>query len=193
MSHVGRMARIVCCVVFGSAACAVLLVADVAPAGACSCLAIDDDEAFAVADAVFTGTAVARREPSDPVAPATLVLDVDRVYKGSVSTRQEVRTPSSSAACGLSPTRAPLLVFAAEPGTGPSASLDAGPGQLVAFLCGGTRALAAEDVPASFGAGIPPAVASHDGAVDGRMLAVGALATVVVAVAAAVAVTRRTA
>jgi hypothetical protein len=86
-----------------------------------------------------------------------------------------------------------VLVFAAEPGSTRRGSLDAGDGQLVAFLCGGTRDVTQRAVPAAFGAGrAPPArpVGDH-GTVDTTMAVVGLAALLVVAVLAAAATRRR--
>jgi hypothetical protein len=186
--------RIACTVAFVFAAVPVVLAAAATPATACSCLAIDDAEAFSLADAVFTGAAVERHEPRDPVSPTTLVFHVDHVYKGDVAALQEVRTPSSSAACGLSPTDGRLLVFAADPGVTRRGSLDATDGQLVAFLCGGTRDVSDDAVPVAFGTGRAPAATAatgDDGSLSGVVVVVVLAAVLVIAIAAAVAATRR--
>jgi hypothetical protein len=191
-----KVARVLGLIAIVVAACPVLLAVTAAPAAACSCLALDDDEAFSLADAVFTGSAVDRRVPSDPTAPTTLVFAVDHVYKGDVVATQEIRTPSSSAACGLSPDRSRLLVFAAEPGTTESGALDASDGQLVAFLCGGTRTVSADAVPASFGTGRAPPVdeaAEGGGGSRGWLVAAVALGVVLVGAGAVVALRRRAA
>jgi len=186
-----KVARVVCVLTVALLACPLLLVATAPPAGACSCVAVDDTEAFAQADAVFTGTAVAQRGQPNSTSPTTLVFDVDRVYKGDVAERQEVRTPSSSAACGLTPIdRAPLLVYATEPGGQGDASLGATDGQLVAHLCGGSRDATNGPVPASFGSG-RAASAGTGAAEDGTdwlfvVATVLALAVVLLLVAAAV-------
>jgi hypothetical protein len=161
--RIARVIRLAGALLIAFVGCPALLAVHAPPAAACSCLAIDDDEAFSLADAVFTGSAVERREADDPMSPTTLVFDVDHVYKGDVARRQTVRTPSSSAACGVRPSRDQLLVFASEPGTTRSGSLDASAGELVAFLCGGTRDLSGASVPTSFGEGrAPPGARSDD-------------------------------
>jgi hypothetical protein len=177
--HVGvamRIRRIVCAIGVTVAACPAVLAVTASPAGACSCTAIGDEEAFSLADVVFTGTVVAAEAPADATAPTTLRFDVDQVYKGDVAAHQEVRTPSSSAACGLAPTDERLLVFAAEPGATRSASLDATDGQLVAFLCGGTRDLTTTAVPRAFGAGRAPAAADGSGSRSGGDVDTGVVA-----------------
>ena len=193
-----RSARVVWVSALVLGACPLLLTLTATPAVACSCVAVDDTEAFAQADAVFTGTAVAPRAQPNSTAPTTLVFDVDRVYKGDVVQRQEVRTPSSSAACGLTPVDGTqLLVYATEPGSQPGTSLGATDGQLVSFLCGGSRDAASGPIPASFGEGT--AAAAGTGAVDDgtdwRFVVVTVLAVAVVlllvAAAVRVSVTRR--
>jgi hypothetical protein len=190
-----RIRRIVCAIAVAVAACPAVLAVTASPAGACSCIAIDDEEAFSLADAVFTGTVVVAETPADLTAPTTLRFDVDQVYKGDVTAHQEVRTPSSSAACGLAPTDERLLVFASEPGATRSASLGATDGQLVAFLCGGTRDLATIAVPTAFGTGRAPA--PGDGSGGGvergveRGVVAGLAAVLILAVVAGLVTTRR--
>lgn len=193
MRIAGRIACMACIVSCAFTIIPIALAVTATPAGACSCLAIDDIEAFSLADAVFTGAAVERHEPTDPLSSTTLVFDVDHVYKGDVGARQEVSTPSSSAACGISPTDDRMLVFATEPGTTRAGSLDAADGQLVAFLCGGTRDVSTATVPAAFGDGRAPAAADDGG--DGGGMDTGVVAVLagmlVLAAVAGVAATRR--
>ncbi|MEU8800306.1 hypothetical protein [Spirillospora sp. NPDC048819] len=105
---------------------------------ACSCAAMTDQEAYARADAVFTGRLVQRQVRSrgwgpwktrDSGDPATLVFEVSAVNKGKVSRRQDLVTASEGASCGLEADEGrEYLVFARWDG-----------GVLRAGLCGGTR------------------------------------------------------
>jgi hypothetical protein len=116
----------------------------VAPAAsACSCVGGTTQGFFADADAVFTGSLVAREEPATITSsadPALHVFAVDTVYKGKVHQSQGVLSPVSGATCGLELTGdGPFVVFATR-------SADLGGGefttmaddQYAAFLCGGT-------------------------------------------------------
>ncbi|MGP4023866.1 hypothetical protein [Actinomadura sp. 3N407] len=91
----------------------VALVGVVTPgrACACSCAAMTDQEAYAKADAVFTGRVVQRQVRSrgwgpwktqSSGDPATLVFQVSVVNKGEVTRRQDLVTASE----GASPTGA---------------------------------------------------------------------------------------
>ena len=137
-----------------SAACAVvLLVAGAllalmtAPALACSCVGFTEEEAFARAGAVFTGTVVDYQPPpmrplSSSADPATWVFHVHEVHKGAVAEpRQAVTSAVSGASCGLeiSKEQGTYKVFADGAG--------AAPGTLGATLCGGTYEVAAQEVP----------------------------------------------
>lgn len=128
------------------------------PAGACSCLALTDAQAYSRSDAVFTGRLVDVKEPAavrSSLDPATWVFSASRVYKGTVTRRQEVVTAISGASCGLEVAGpGKLLVFAVD-GRGGLAAKPAG-GQYSAGLCGGTRPLSERPVPASFGRGNRP-------------------------------------
>lgn len=104
-----------------------------APACACSCLPITDEQAYTQADAVFVGTVVRRTKPRPfPVSsahPVVITFQVHAVYKGGVLHRQRVRTAYSSASCGLDTIVGErYLVFA-----------DRSRGRLHVSLCGGTR------------------------------------------------------
>ncbi len=65
---------------------------------ACSCALPDPRAALAQADGAFVGTLVSRRQLEQQ---AVLVFAVDRILKGSIGRRVEVRTASNGAACGL--------------------------------------------------------------------------------------------
>ncbi|MBA8952939.1 hypothetical protein ACFQU9_19335 [Actinomadura namibiensis] len=95
---------------------------------ACSCARVTDAEAYARADAVFTGRPALRE--SENGGSVTLVFEVSAVHKGQVARRQGVRTASSGAGCGLEVAMGrEYLVFVTRDEGGPAAS-----------LCGGTRA-----------------------------------------------------
>lgn len=128
------------------AACA-LLALTAAPALACSCVGFTEEEAFARAEAVFTGTVVGYEPPptgpfSSSADPATWVFHVHEVHKGAVAEpRQAVTSAVSGASCGLeiSEEQGTYKVFADGGG--------AAPGTLGATLCGGTYEVAAQEVP----------------------------------------------
>lgn len=139
-----------------AAALAALGVTQAGPACACSCVGTTDREAFARADAVFSGRLADRDEPWWPVGSGgdrvTLTFEVDHVYKGDVISRQRVVTARSGASCGLEFFgTGPNLVFAQREGAG----FDLESGQYEANLCGGTRTIADREVPSSW-QGTPP-------------------------------------
>jgi len=129
------------------------------PASACSCIGLTLDEAFAAADVVFTGE-VTGRSGAVTLTPSSadrvdVTFAVDRVYKGEASANQQVATARDGASCGLEVDDAtPAVVFArfGEAGDGWPA-----PDELGASLCGGSQAIPAGGLPASFGAGTTPA------------------------------------
>ncbi|THV28055.1 hypothetical protein [Glycomyces paridis] len=112
-----------------------LIAATPGAACACSCVEQTDAEAFADADAVFTGTLDDIDEEGFQFGvadgPATLEFEVDEVYKGEVSERQGVVTIGGDASCGWRPPEGEryLVVAYFEDG------------ELHAGLCGGSRAL----------------------------------------------------
>lgn len=74
------------------------------PAYACSCVGGTAPDFFDGAGVVFTGTMQSRDEPAvlkTSADPATYTVTVDRVYKGTATSTQEVLTPVSGASCGL--------------------------------------------------------------------------------------------
>jgi hypothetical protein len=131
----------------------------ISPAQACSCVSSDEKEHFQRADAVFKGTLPPGTQTgggqSDTIM---LTFDATRVYKGTVVAKQKVRTSGSGASCGLEISGAgPWLVFATLPWEGEEkAAPAADPAKQVyeASLCGGTRAIGADEDP-SFGPGKP--------------------------------------
>jgi hypothetical protein len=129
------------------------------PAGACSCIAVTDQQAFGDADAVFTGRLVDVRQPKEvhtSLDPATWVFAVDHVYKGAVRKRQEIVTAILGASCGLETMGPGRLVVFARGYDGVGVGPHPAKGQYAASLCGGTRLLADRGVPATFGRGHPP-------------------------------------
>jgi hypothetical protein len=128
-----------------AAACGVVVSAT--PAHACSCAPASEAEFFRLADVVFTGTLIDRKEPPwRPVRsttdPATLTFEVSRVHKGEAERLQEVETAMSGASCGLEiEGSGPFLVFANHARDGATQT---------ASLCGGTRAIA-DGGPSEFG------------------------------------------
>lgn len=113
------------------------------PAAACSCVGWTDTEAVDAADVVFVGSvlSVSPRERSSRGRPGRRVytIRVDEPLKGRPRSRERVRTPVDSAACGveLAP-GSDVLVFATGDGGGPVRS---GRGELATTLCAGTRPL----------------------------------------------------
>ncbi len=112
-----------------------------APAAACSCAGTPSSaEAFAAADAVFTGRLLSRelQHPDWPIVssgdPALHVFAVDEVFKGVVHQEQGVVSADSGASCGLELAGGgPFVVFA----TGSEREYTAG-------LCSGTGTVTAE-------------------------------------------------
>ena len=132
---------------------AVVTVASVDPAAACSCAGSTDSDAVAAADVVFSGELVEIRTPPgasySSADPERFVFAVDHVYKGDAKARQSVVTPREGASCGLELSGSgPFLVFATTEG---SFDLEGDEGELFSHLCSGTRVLAESAVPASFG------------------------------------------
>ncbi len=116
-----------------------------APAAACSCVGFTDAQSFDRADAVFVGEVVGYEPPpqKDVMSsgdPATWTFEVSGVYKGEVTSTQEVVSEVDGASCGLEiPQRGEFVVFATSNGF----ALEPGEGQYYAGLCGGTRSTAA--------------------------------------------------
>jgi hypothetical protein len=120
------------------------LFGDVSPAHACSCVGFTDEEAFAAADVVFTGTVASVSDPDRGLstAPRVFTFAVDEVFKGDVAPQQVVRSEQSGASCGLEITgRGPFVVYA----TSTHVEMELGQNELYAGLCGGTRPL--DDAP----------------------------------------------
>ncbi len=138
-----------------------LLLVTAGPAAACSCAVASEPEHAANADAIFVGTLVDRVDPPQDgmwssADPAVLTFDVSAVYKGTVRARQQVVTPMSGASCGLELNgTGPFLVFGREAADG---MMTPEPGQLVSYLCGGSRAIAGGGEPqlGAFSAPQPP-------------------------------------
>ena len=146
-----------------------LLLVTARPAAACSCAVMSEAKKAAYADAIFVGTLIDRRigQPSGAATISTHMavwtFEVSRVYKGTVSRRQEIATAMSGASCGLELSGpGPFLVFARRPNDPVAKSwwgdrqLD--PGQYVSHLCLGSRALSDGGEPTVDGP--PPSSAS---------------------------------
>ena len=111
------------------------------PAAACSCAGVPSAvQAFASADAVFSGRLVSREvhHPDWPLIsssdPAVHVFAVDEVFKGVVHEEQGVVSPDSGASCGLELSgQGPFVVYA----TGSDGSYRAG-------LCDGVTTVTPE-------------------------------------------------
>lgn len=129
------------------------------PAHACSCARRNLAEALDRSDVVFFGRvqrsdAVSRPRP----AHVELVLEVDRVYKGSAYREQVVISPPTGGACGIDPepgTR--VVIFATQPSR-TDGSL--GPADLITDSCNAN--LTTVSVPAALGRGYDPFAGSSD-------------------------------
>ncbi len=101
------------------------------PAAACSCAGIPSAaQAFASADAVFSGRLISREvhHPNWPLIsssdPAVHVFAVDEVFKGVVHEEQGVVSADSGASCGLELSgEGPFVVYATESDGGYRAGL----------------------------------------------------------------------
>ena len=125
---------------------------------ACSCATFTEEEALDASDAAFTGTVVEVITPSgdtySSADPERFVFDVAEVYKGDVFARQSIVTARDGGSCGLEISGpGPFLVFARETDSVVSGAVD---GELYSSLCSGTRPLASDAIPASFGSGSAP-------------------------------------
>jgi hypothetical protein len=137
----------------GGLAFALVPVIGVSPAHACSCVAATEAQQFKRAGVVFKGTVTTRDMPGgdhhDGSAGVLYTFAPSRVYKGTVLTAQPVHTARDGAACGVTLSGAgPFLVFAQRPRNATAAT------PLEMSLCGGTRAIGADEQPA-FGEGRP--------------------------------------
>jgi len=175
----------------------VLLVATamvVAPAfssgsvSACSCAGLNDDEAFAAADVVFTGRLVAVRPPDGPMIssddPARFVFEVDSVLKGDAFETQSVVSARDGASCGLElQTGVDSVVFART-----ESSYDLADGELDSSLCSGSRTGGAPEGLGTPNAPSPgsSAIGSFDDNMDIIVGAVITLAAIVLAIAGVV-------
>lgn len=123
-------------------ACVPLL--GVSPAYACTCAEADDREYYERAEVVFKGTLTAPTHAGVPDGVVTFA--VSRVYKGAVTSTQEVETGINDGSCGMGlQGPGPFLVFAK------------GGAALEADLCSGTREIGSADKP-KFGGGVPVAL-----------------------------------
>lgn len=136
---------------------------------ACSCVGYTDDEAFAAADAVFTGVLLEiQTPPGDAYSsadPERFVFQVDEVFKGKAFARQSVVTAREGASCGLEIAGSgPFVVFARNESDG---IVDgAAKGEVYSNLCSGTRPLSERVVPTGFGEGRAPTSQSPSVAQD---------------------------
>lgn len=189
-----RRASAMCMVVIGGSLAVTWAVVAAPVAGACTCVAFTDSQAFTEATAVFTGT-VAEEHRRESAGTVRLVFAVDRVFQGNVYEHQSVVTSAHGSSCGLElDGPGPFLVFAY--GAAGLPQEEPVEGELTSGLCSGSRPLADGAVPVSFGPGDDPIAGSspiggHD---DGSLLvagAVGAGAAVFIAAVTVVGVRRR--
>lgn len=124
MNHLmGRVARLL--VLVSVAASALVVIGG--PARACSCAQMSPTEALDLADAAFVGRLAdvahggfsSEGDPSFQPAASLFTFEVDQVVKGDLPATVEVRTPSSSAACGASfaPQKAAAVLLVRSGGT----------------------------------------------------------------------------
>jgi hypothetical protein len=133
------------------------LVGPAAPACACSCVPVTEAAAYARANTVFAARLVRVSDPVDGQSsenPVTMVFAVDAVYKGKVTTLQEVVTPMSSASCGMAATVGERYLIHARPGEGLGTPLST-------TLCDGNRPLSG--TPMVAGAKAHPVVGNGGG------------------------------
>lgn len=129
------------------------VIAAAQPALACSCIRLAEDKRLEMSDAVFTGNVTDIRARHDRNAVWTFA--VDRVYKGTVAKRQEIRTRVNSPACGMGTSRPSgrMLVFASRAAFGGQPTSK----QLSSSRCSGNRVVGAtQPVPEEFGPGHSP-------------------------------------
>lgn len=156
---------------------------------ACSCAGLNDDEAFAAADVVFTGRLVAVRAPGGPIIssddPARFVFDVDSVLKGDAFETQSVVSARDGASCGLElQTGVDSVVFARA-----ESSYDLAGGELDSSLCSGSRTGAAPErlgTPTAPSSGSSAIGSFDDNTMEIIVGAVITLAAVVLAIAGVV-------
>jgi hypothetical protein len=153
-----RVVRVLCAFLVVLATCVVGVAANVEPAAACSCMRTTLRDAVDNADAVFSGTLVSVKDQdlANAMVDRTLVFKVKRVYKGTVTRHQAVRTSSQGTACGLWVPRGPTFILLAyRPTPGPSPEV--APDEYVSSSCGGARTLNRSGaVPEILGRGTAP-------------------------------------
>jgi hypothetical protein len=99
------------------AAAFALLGAAESPAFACSCRPRTEAEIIAASDVAVVGRVTeVKRGRADGAGVTTATLSVSRVLKGKAGKRVMIRTPSSSAACGVNFTRGETMRVAATRG-----------------------------------------------------------------------------
>jgi len=169
------------------------LVLDARPAGACSCAARSEGDAFAAADVVFRGDVVGHEGPEggdvvSSAAPVTWTFRVREVLRGEATATQPVLSEWAGMSCGLelSLDARDVYVFATYEG---SRAVPTGRGELYAGLCGGTRPVG--DDPLELGVRTAPIAApsprDDPAPIDARIapiavVSAGVLALVVAAV-----------
>lgn len=131
-----------------------VLVVSTATAGACTCAARTDQEAFDAADVVFEATVVDVLEGIGPDDPAVWSFAVTDVYKGRVRQAETVHTNGDDLTCGLTLSGdGPAFVFARW-----ITADDAAPGYPIGGLradqCGGSRTVA--DTPLDLDPAVEP-------------------------------------
>ncbi len=132
-----------------------VIVVPASSASACSCAVLSPREYLRHSDAVFTGRLMSTGTSSVSVNGVPLrVLNfrVGRVFKGAVTSVEEVVTAYDSATCGLDLRgHGPFLVFASGGNARP------GEPRYSSSLCSGTREISdSHPVPAVLGTAAPP-------------------------------------
>lgn len=156
---------------------------------ACNCVGLNDAQAFAAADVVFTGRLVEVRVPEGPMIssddPARFVFDVDSVLKGDAFETQSIVSARDGASCGLQlQTGVDSVVFART-----ESSYNLADGELDSSLCSGSRTGAASEglgTPAGPSSGSSAIDSFDDNTVDIIVGAMITLATIVLAIAGVV-------
>lgn len=138
-----RVIGLVLAVIFGAVG---FVVSASAPAAACYCMTAGVQGSLDAADVVVTGLLIEKEDPPQrrlmsSTDPITYTVDVESTYKGEPLDEAVFTSAMSGASCGLEGLVVDERYTFFLQRTGPrNSSLARGePGDLVGFLCGGTR------------------------------------------------------
>lgn len=176
LQHTGRMpttvARILAALLLALAAA---IASPTQVAYACSCADIDTDQAMENASAVFDGAVAVTSEPTSGASSELIesIIEVTRVYQGSVPATVTVRSAASGASCGVELT-GEVTVFAQGPVEDLRTTSCSAPASIDRARLGAGRPPAG--APAATEAPISPHTSEFD--LDGGPLVLGMLAKV---------------